>query len=207
MADFKLADQRKPAEGVISNEVTDRGGLTVFGHAYSCSKNAVRYWEKIHVHIAEANGNRAQLVAALKADAELVEMAAQMFKKGYWDPFNLDELPDQALAEEIYEQAVNMGGGTSAKNIQEALNLCNTKLVKNEVVQLWPDLALDMQIGPATHAALKSCQASGRMKNLLDVINSLQAEDYINIARRSPSQRVYIPGWISQRVEVGAGAS
>lgn len=203
MADFLKADEGKPAEGVLSDESTDRGGLTVFGHAFNSSKNQVTYWAKVREH-QEAASDRADLVARLKADTELQAMARQIYKQNYWNPFNLDEMQDQALAEEIYEQAVNMGGRTSSINVQEGLNLCNMRLIKNVPVQLWTDLALDGMVGPVTHEALKACKEAGRMKHLLDVINVLQGEDYVNIARRNPTQRVYIPGWISQRVQVGA---
>jgi lysozyme family protein len=204
MANFEHADRfRRQVEGIYSNESTDRGGETVFGLCYRDFKHLIGFWQAVAAHKAIANGDSGILKARLKADQVLQSRAAEAFKKAFWDPFNLDDMPDQDLAEEVYEQATNMGGRVAATNLQEALNLCNTRLGPNGPVQLWPDLALDGQIGPATHQALQACHAGGRLRAVMDVINSLQAEDYINIARRSPTQRVYIPGWIGQRVKVG----
>ncbi len=207
MAVFSLADRfRIKVEGVFSNESTDRGGRTVFGLCERDFKDCIGIWKGVDAHEAAAGGDLAVLKARLKADLGLQGQVSQVFKRVFWDPFNLDELEDQFLAEEIYEQATNMSGRTSAQNLQEGLNLCNMKLIANEVVQLWPDLSTDGLVGPATHEALKACAAAGRLKALMDVINTLQGEDYINIARRNPKQRVYVPGWIGQRVHVGNAA-
>jgi lysozyme family protein len=121
---------------------------------------------------------------ALDIKTLTVDQAKNIYKRDYWDKLSLDRLHDQAVAEEIFDTAVNMGWRTAARFVQEAINLLTES-----------DLAVDGALGERTIAAVNSCRYPGA---LLKVLNGLQLGTYIRIVRNDPSQKKFFRGWLNR---------
>ncbi len=147
-------------EGGYVNDPNDHGGETNFG----ISKNSY-------------------------PDEDIKNMtltrAKELYKRDYWNPLRLDEVESIDIAEEIFEQAVNMGRGTAARHTQEALNY------------LGRAVRIDGSIGPKTLEAINNF-ADKRL--LFKVLNGIQFCRYFTIVKADPSQSEFARGWLRRIV-------
>ncbi len=148
-------------------------------------------WAIVDGHKAEGG----DFPARLGADEALQAQVAEFYRINFWNRLWGDRLPDQALADELLDTAVNMGVRRAVAFLQEALNLLN----RNQHDYL--DLAEDGLLGPKTLAALHTCLAHDGA-HLLKLCNLLQGMHYIDTARRNPVQEKFLRGWLS-RVSIG----
>lgn len=58
---------------------------------------------------------REKIDQALAAHPLMDKMVTSFYKENYWDPLNLDDEPDQLIAEQVFDTAVNMGVDTARK--------------------------------------------------------------------------------------------
>jgi lysozyme family protein len=165
-------------EGGYSDDPNDPGGATSYG---------------ITEAVARANGYTGDMRALPRETAELI------YRRQYWDTLRLDGVnalsPD--IAEEMFEEAVNMGVGTAGKFLQRALTALNRNGVD------YPDLTVDGVIGPMTIAALKAYLTKRGMDGaavMLHALNAQQACRYIEIVESRPASENFLYGWISKRV-------
>jgi lysozyme family protein len=161
-------------EGGYADHPADRGGKTMWGITESVARSA------------GYTGHMRDLP---------IETARQIYRRNYWDVLRLDEIdamsPD--IAEEIFDTAVNCGTGRAGKFLQRALNALGAS----------PELVVDGAVGPRTISALRAFLERRKTEGALVVlkaIDSLQAEFYIQIVERDPSQKAFIFGWLSKRV-------
>lgn len=169
-------------EGGYVNDPKDRGGETKYG---------------ITVATARAYGYK----GAMK-DLPL-ETAKAIYLKTYWLAPKFDQINTicASVAEELLDTGVNCGVAFAKPTLQRALNLLNLNGA------LFPDLAVDGVYGPKTYSALKAYldkRGKDGEKVLLRVLNVLQAERYISLAERNPSQEKFFYGWMLNRVEIAA---
>lgn len=82
------------------------------------------------------------LVAYLKRIPTRAEMqnlspatAMAIYEKNYWAPIHGNEIKSQAIADSIYDSAVNMGPCTAVKLAQRALNLFESGLMDAHTLQ------------------------------------------------------------------------
>ena len=117
----------------------------------------------------------------------IMEHAEAIYKKDYWDKLSLDELRHQAVANELFDTAVNAGVKVAAGFLQKAMNL----LVEDDY------LKVDGIIGSVTLDAVnKYCFTKGLLKTL----NGLQFMLYHKIVESKPKQKKFFRGWL-KRVE------
>jgi lysozyme family protein len=107
MANFTEAfDLTSAHEGGYVDDPTDRGGETYRGisrvHHPSWSG-----WSKIDVYKGERG-----FPAMLDTDRSLQNSVKSFYKRKYWDRFLGDQVPDQQVANELYDTGVNMGSIT-----------------------------------------------------------------------------------------------
>lgn len=123
-----------------------------------------------------------------------IDRAKFLYHRDYWIKSNCDDVAniDAMIAIELFDTAVNCGVGKSAKIFQEALNLSN----RNQ--RDYDDIKIDGDIGSKTIGALKLCKIR---VFLLNMMNFLQAEHYINIQRKRSKSEKYI-GWFTQRIKI-----
>jgi lysozyme family protein len=196
MADFIQAFQITLGhEGGYSFDPDDAGGETYRGVAR-------RYhpgwdgWILIDQIKQRVSGTR-QLNKQLGTDEELQLQIQAFYKQNYWDRFQGDVIPEQELAEELFDTGVNMGVHRAVGFLQEGLNLLN----RNQ--RSYKDILEDGKSGPGTLAALNRYLAKDPPEHLLKIINILQGMHYIDYMRKSPAQEKYARGWL-KRVCIGS---
>lgn len=188
MADFDAAYAATAAiEGGYANRPLDRGGETYRGIA---RRRHPRWsgWCAI-----DAAKHAPGFPAALARDPGLARSVKHFYRVNYWDRFHGDEIPDQAVAAELFDTAVNMGIDTAVRFLQQGLDMLNRDQ-KN-----YPDIAVDGVCGPRTRATLQRLLAlDGKPDNLLCLMNVLQGARYVDLLRRHPEQEEFIRGWLKR---------
>lgn len=169
-------------EGGYANNPRDRGGETWKGIARKMHPNWIGW--KI-VDSLKGSGFPSNLYA--KADLQVYVEA--FYKSEFWDVLRLDTVHNQAIANELFDTAVNMGTGTAAVFLQRVLNVTNRNGAE------YHDLKLDGNIGPVTLSALNNHPRPG---DVLKALNCLQGEKYIAICEADPSQETFFAGWMKR---------
>lgn len=190
MAKFSPALQRTlEHEGRYSRHPKDRGGETYKGIA----RNRHPRWEG-WTRIDRARRRRG-FPGNLESDADLQTRVGEFYRRTFWDPLQGDVLPDQAIATELFDSAVNMGITRATEFLQRALN------VLNRDGKLYADLVVDGDLGPRTLAALRAYLKTDKAGLLLKILNVLQGARYIQLMDQSPGQEAFARGWF-KRVDI-----
>lgn len=198
MANFKEAyGHTGAAEGGYSNHASDRGGETWKGIA---RKKHPQWdgWALVDAIKAKAMN----IGKALAASAELAAKVEAFYKSEFWDVLRLDQMPTQAVANELFDTAVNQGVATAAKYLQQAVNLLNQNGL------LYKDLKEDGNLGAVTLAAYQAIVLHYRSKygqaaieaTILKALNGLQFERYRDICANDPTQETFFFGWVTNRI-------
>lgn len=122
----------------------------------------------------------------------------EIYRKKYWDDLRGDEIPDQEIAEELFDTGVNCGMPLVKRFLQRTLNVLNVKGTR------YPDLVVDGVVGPKTLAMLNQALAVAPWYRLclLRALDSLQCVRYIELAERDEKFESFMPGWLWARVGV-----
>lgn len=162
-------------EGGYVNDPNDSGGETNFG---------------ITVAVARANGYNGAMRNLPRS------VAFDIYLAKYWDAVKGDDLVklSEHVAEEVVDTSVNMGPKRAGKFLQRALNSLNNQ------AKLYPDLAVDGAIGPATVSALRGYLAERNELVLSRALNCLQGAYYIDLAERREKDERFVYGWFKNRV-------
>ncbi len=191
MADFQKAFQRTMGnEGGYVNDPADKGGETYRGISRRFFPSWPG-WENIDSLKKQPGGfpGNAPLAPGLSLQV------SEFYKVNFWDRILGDAIAVQEVAEELFDDAVNMGIDPAVKFLQEAICLLN----RNGAIQA--DLAIDGKLGLGTLSAMgKILTENNGLRHLLLCINGLQLEYYFNICRRNPSQEKFLRGWIERTV-------
>ena len=189
MADFKKAFERTDAyEGGYANDPDDRGEETFRGisRAFHPGWSGWRYIDEIKGTLPCAQWNDAMR----RATSDMVEAFYRTF---FWNTIQGDALPNQEVANLIYDAAVNQSVHPAGCFLQEALNLLN----RNGSDYL--DLVVDGKIGPRTLAALQvHLRGEKSPALLLKVVGFLRMEQWVNLMRRKPSQEKFARSWLAR---------
>ena len=194
MADFEIAyAPLKDFAGGYDNDPDDRGGETYAGIA----RKFFPSWQgwKIIDKIKRSNQSKAAINQAAKADHLLRDYVRAWYKTTWFDALGLGELP-QPLANEIFEQSVNLGKSGSGKKVQI---ICNAYNYQPGAKKLFADLKVDGAIGPKTLAALKIILANkANAESLVHALNCMQGAHYLELAAKKFTQRKYTVGWMKR---------
>lgn len=197
MAIFEAAYQRTLGfEGKVLEDVSgDPGGETFYGIS---RKNFPGWpgWAIIDGYKLTSTGNSTYLRKLIGTNGQLPRMISDFYKANFWNEFNLDMVTSQAIAEEIFDTAVNCGTFFEGKITQRALN------VLNKQGTLWADLKVDGVIGPVTAGIINKMVAQNPdyERQFLKLLNGLQGEHYVAIAEKNPELEKFMYGWLKQRV-------
>ena len=191
MASFDIAyAPLKDFEGGYDNDPDDRGGETYAGIA----RNFFPAWSgwKLIDQIKKNAKSKTAINRACKVDHYLVRA---WYKTQWFDALGLGELP-QPLANEIFEQSVNLGKAGSGKKVQI---ICNAYNYLSGAKKLFTDLKVDGAIGPKTLAALKIILANkANAESLVHALNCMQGAHYLELAAKKFTQRKYTVGWMKR---------
>jgi len=173
-------------EGSYDNDPDDVGGETYKGVARRYHPDW-EGWQIIDSYKSDSN-----FPSILDNDTALQSLIRTFYKQHYWNLFWGDEIPDQQLANELFDTGVNMGVGRAVKYLQQGLNLLNRNQ-KN-----YPDIADDGSFGKNTMKALNSYLDIDEVSYLYKIINILQGMHYIEYMTKSPTQEKYARGWLNR---------
>lgn len=179
------------AEGLYSDNVNDIGGITYCG----ISRVFFPDWNGWDYIDAVKNINGAPDFSLMPAEKKVaLEIEVQNFYRNeFWKRIQGDRIPYQDVADELFDSAVNTGVGTAVEFLQDALNVLNRN------GKSYADIDVDGRMGGNTLNALKYYEnRAGERKALIKVMNLLQGNRYIEIARKTESQQVFLRGWLSR---------
>ena len=123
MAQFdKEFDELILAEGGYVNDKDDAGGETYLGIS---RKNNPKWigWEVID---EEKKKGLKNITSRLKKDVALTNSAKFLYKQNYWDVLELDDIPSQNIAHELFDTCVNCGKTTAIRIAQQVLMMTVT---------------------------------------------------------------------------------
>ncbi|MFN6206841.1 MAG: glycoside hydrolase family 108 protein [Planctomycetota bacterium] len=191
MAEFEIAfDETMLHEGGYVDDPDDRGGETYRGVARKFHP-AWTGWKIVDELKREKPDSFADL---LDQKQELQTLVASFYREQFWRPIRGEQLSDQALANELFDTAVNQGVGTAIRFWQEALNLLNRS------AKDYPEIEVDGVAGERTLATTNQFlqRNRGQSDRLLKVLNLQQGARYLEIARKNPVQRKFLHGWLNR---------
>jgi lysozyme family protein len=187
VAEFKQAFELTLShEGGYVKDPDDRGGETYKGIARRYNPGWPG-WARID----KARKLRG-FPKSLNTDLELQAEVAVFYRQHYWDKFQGDRIPAQAVANELFDTAVNLGVARTVEFFQRALN------VLNRDGALYDDLVTDGVFGPKSLAALRVYLKKDKPDYLLKILNVLQGAHYIEFMTRSPLQEKFARGWLNR---------
>ncbi len=135
MADFKKAFVKTMQnEGGYINNSKDPGKETYRGITIVSNPKWMG-WEIVHKTILDlgiqdtldcSKDVRSKIDVKLSTIPKLDELVQSIYKEKYWDTLSLDNEPDQLIAEQVFDTAVNFGVETARKFINEARSDENT---------------------------------------------------------------------------------
>lgn len=176
---------------VLEDDPHDPGRMTYAGISSASWPN----WEGWPV-IRKA---RDEGILYAPATGNLLEPLVRAFyRKEFWDVWHGDELSDE-VAEELFEQSVNLGVPRTARHLQQVLNVLNAR--EEMKYRFGPDLTVDGKFGPKTLARLKQVVASGRGRAVRNGVNCLQGARYVELALKNLNSRRYASGWLAKRAQ------
>ena len=191
MADFEIAyGETELREGGYVDDPIDKGGETHRGVARKFNGDWPGW--KIVDQIKTDHPN--DFKDRINASDELALLAKELFRKRYWTPIRGDEIPNQHIANKVFDTGVNQGVARASKYLQEGVNLLNRNQ-KN-----YDDIEIDGKLGDET---LKTLKVFLKLENdqpdyLLKALNLLQASFYIDIMRRDSTQERFARGWLNR---------
>lgn len=111
------------AEGGYVNDPDDAGGETYLGIS---RKNNPKWvgWEVID-DIKKKYGTK-NITYRLKKDVALTNSAKLLYKQNYWDVLELDDIPSQGIAHQLFDTCVNCGKTTAIRIAQQVLMMTIT---------------------------------------------------------------------------------
>ena len=167
MSNFNyVIDKLLKIEGGYVDHPNDRGGATNWG-----------------ITIGTLSAWRGKKVTKDDVKKLTQDEAKKIYKKNYWDAINLDSIISVLVAELVFDQSVNRGPKTAAKNLQESAN----KLLKVKLVE-------DGVIGPKSISAINSLP---EVSLAVEFFKDAQL-DYATIVQKNTSQASFIRGWTNR---------
>lgn len=173
MANFDISfDKTMGVEGGYAHLAGDVGGRTMYGIA-----------EKFHPHMW-VNG------PPTKAQAK------EFYRTTFWDKLRLSDIRSQALANELFDSAVNLGLTRPVKWVQTVLNTLRREYTYRGIP--WTPLKADGVLGPVSVAAINEYTGRGLTweKALFAALEGCQIIKYLE-----ESQPQFVRGHLAQRTE------
>ena len=131
MANFDIEFEKLIlAEGGYVNDHDDAGGETYLGISRKNNPN----WSgwKLIDSIKKTYGTK-NITARLKANESITNSAKLLYKINYWDVLELDDIPNQAVAHQLFDTCVNCGKTVAISITQQVLMMTVTGKWSNEL--------------------------------------------------------------------------
>lgn len=190
-------------EGELSDDPSDRGGITKFGIS-------LRFLAAEGAFDEDGDG-KADFDLDMDGDIDGHDIrlltpsnAVFLFYRCFWQRLGIETLPIPApIGEMVFDQAVNGGITTSRKLLQRAINSCLLLIPASQCKVAV--LKVDGAIGDVTVAAMRFVLAwpSVGAGGLATAFRDAARERYRAIVRRWPDQQKYLNGWIARADRLG----
>lgn len=132
MAKFDIAFNRTIiAEGGYVNDPDDKGKETYMGISRVYHPKEIM-WSVIDVMKKRHSGT--VLNHVLRESSVVQNNVKSIYKKEYWDVISLDDVPNQKIANEIFDDAVNRGVKSAIKTIQKVLGMNINGVINDELI-------------------------------------------------------------------------
>ncbi len=191
MADFDIAyGETEIREGGYVDDPVDKGGETHRGVARKFNSD----WPGWKIIDQLKRDHPTDFKKWINESAELATLAKELFRKRYWAPIRGDEIPNQHIANKLFDTGVNQGVARSVRYLQDGLNLLN----RNQ--ENYADIKIDGKFGKQTLETLNLFLKleKDQPDYLLKALNLLQASFYIDIMRKDPTQERFARGWLNR---------
>lgn len=134
MANFdKEFDKLILVEGGYSCDPDDAGGETYLGISRKANPQW-RGWVYIdEVKKANKNASNSKLTSMLKSNDNITKSAKRLYKNMYWDIIDLDDIPSQKIAHQLFDTAVNCGVSRAIRIAQQVVGMTITGKWSNEL--------------------------------------------------------------------------
>lgn len=194
MADFLIAfTKTSKDEGEWVNDPDDLGGETYCGIAREYHPN----WEGWDV--IDQLKQKNNFPDNLKSNDKLKYFVRKFLKENFWDTWHGDKFSSQLIADEIYDQAINLGIKFAIRGLQITLTIYNRGY--SPKTQLYEDLVVDGVAGEKTIKALEIFCKNDVPFKIYKALNDRQSYGYQERAYLSPKKRKYINGWMNRTKE------
>src|SRR5260370_3822475 len=110
------------------------------------------------------------------------QQAAQIYERDFWEKIHGSKIQDQALANKLFDLAVNMGVGRAIRLLQEASGLCGLPLKEDGV------------LGTKTLTVINICNSGA----LLLEFKALASSYYRELAHVHPALQRFLGGWLKR---------
>lgn len=184
-------------EGGWCNDPGDAGGETYGGIA----RNFYSNWQGwAIIDAAKSNTSFRQGASAfsrhLAGIPGLADLVTEWFRVEWWNRMGLAQFP-QAVANEIFEQSVNLGRGGAGKYLQRLCNALNYNKFTGQ--RLFEDLKEDGAVGAKTLGALSTLLAKRTsVESVVHALNCMQGAHYVGLGAKNYEQRLFVDGWMSR---------
>ncbi len=187
MAEFHIAFERTMRfEGGYVFDPDDRGGETFRG----ISRRSWPDWPGWT--IIDRFKSKSDFRRLVERNSELEKMVATFYQSEFWNQIHGDEIPDQSLADELFDCSINLGIKQAVTFFQKGLNILKRADAR------YSEIAEDGLFGPATFSALRAYLVHDQPRYLLKVMVILRGMHYIKILTKDPSQRKFARGWLER---------
>ena len=179
-------------EGGYYNNKNDAGGETYRG----ISRVTNPYWLGWDIvdNIKKTNFSAETINEALDKNEVLQNFVKVFYLNNYWDAILGNKIADQQIANEVYDNAVNMGVPQAGIYLQKVINILN----RNQ--SLYKDITVDGKIGGGTIQTLEMAIKLNGSRRVLNVINGYQMKHYLECMEKNPVDEIFV-GWFD-RVEI-----
>lgn len=109
-------------EGGYVNDKDDTGGETYLG----ISRKFNPGWQGWKIIDAEKKKGTKGITSRLKKNDVLTDEAKHLYKMSYWDIMDLDDIPSQGIAHQLFDTCVNCGCKTAIRIAQQILGMTVT---------------------------------------------------------------------------------
>ena len=185
MADFDRAFLKTMQhEGGYIDHPMDPGGETYMGIARTRHPK----WEGWAC--IDAYKKSPEFPRVMDSDNALKGRVRDFYNKRYWTPIAGAVYRSQEVGEQVFDTAINMGIHRAVTFLQIALNILNRE------EKLYPNIAVDGQMGPITEHTLEQYQEWEPPAYLIKLLIIQRGAFYIDIARRREQSEVFLRGWL-----------
>lgn len=110
------------AEGGYVNDPDDSGGETYLG----ISRKYNPTWQGWKFIDEEKKNGTKGITSRLKKNGKLTDSVKLLYKNKYWDCMELDDIPSQDIAHQLFDTCVNCGFTTAIRIAQQVMGMTVT---------------------------------------------------------------------------------